>query len=64
MASTVTIVWWRDRETLEEWRRDMRRTEAKKLGRAKWYEYDKIEIAEVFRPSEFERQAEGLVRPA
>ncbi len=51
----LTIVWWRDRETLEQWRHEMRHMEAKKLGRQKWYEYYKIEIAEVYRQSEFER---------
>jgi len=51
----LTIVWWRDRETLEQWRNDMRHMEAKKLGRQKWYEYYKIEVAEVYRHSEFDR---------
>ena len=60
----LTIVWWRDRESLQQWRRDMRHMEAKKLGRSKWYEYYKIEIAEIYRQSEFERQSsEALAAP-
>lgn len=55
----LTVVWWRDRESLEQWRQDMRHVEAKKLGRQKWYEYYKIEIAEVFRQSEFERETKA-----
>jgi len=55
----LTIVWWRDRESLEQWRQDMRHVEAKKLGRQKWYEYYKIEIAEVYRQSEFDRETKA-----
>lgn len=53
----LTLVWWRDRESLEQWRQDMRHMEAKKLGRQKWYQYYKIEIAEVYRQSNFDRPA-------
>lgn len=55
----LTVVWWRDRESLEQWRQDMHHVEAKKLGRQKWYDYYKIEIAEVYRQSEFERDSKA-----
>jgi heme-degrading monooxygenase HmoA len=51
----LTIVWWKDRETLEQWRTDSRHMEAKSTGRERWYEYYKMEVAEVFRESKFER---------
>lgn len=53
----LTLVWWRDRESLEHWRHDLRHIEAKKLGRQKWYQYYKIEIAEVYRQADFDHPA-------
>jgi len=52
----LTIVWWKDRETLEQWRMDPRHVSAQNTGRERWYEYYKMEVAEVFRESKFERQ--------
>lgn len=51
----LTIVWWKDRETLELWRQDLQHMEAKKTGRERWYEYYRMEVAEVYRESDFER---------
>jgi len=52
----LAIVRWKDHETLKQWREHPRHREAQKQGRAKWYEYYKIEIAEVVREGEFERK--------
>ncbi len=60
----LTLVWWRDRETLEQWRTDMNHVAAKKQGRERWYEYYKIEIAEVYRESSFERKPEATTAAA
>ena len=51
----LTVVWWKDRETLEQWRTDARHISAKQTGRERWYEYYNMEVAEVFRESKFER---------
>jgi len=51
----LTVVWWQDRETLQLWRQDQRHSEAQKTGREKWYQYYKMEVAEVFRHSHFDR---------
>lgn len=51
----LTVVWWQDRETLQQWRQDPRHQEAKKTGREKWYQYYKMEVAEVFSQSQFDR---------
>lgn len=51
----LTVVWWRDEESLRQWREHMRHREAQKTGRAKWYEYYKMEVANVIRTSDFER---------
>jgi heme-degrading monooxygenase HmoA len=56
----LTVVWWADRESLEQWRRLPRHLEAKKLGRAKWYEYYRVEVAEVYRDSRFDRSAPSV----
>ena len=51
----LTVVWWEDKETLQAWQQNQRHVEAKKEGRKKWYEYYKMEVAEVFRQSRFDR---------
>src|SRR4051812_15875263 len=52
----LTLVWWKDRETLAQWRNLPIHREAQESGRAKWYEYYKMEVAEVFRTSDFARE--------
>lgn len=49
----LTVVWWRDEESLREWRELVRHREAQKTGRAKWYEYYEMEVASVVRTSSF-----------
>ncbi|HZR33522.1 MAG TPA: antibiotic biosynthesis monooxygenase [Terriglobales bacterium] len=51
----LTIVWWKDRISLKEWQHDPRHLQAKSAGRQRWYEYYKMEVAEVFHESGFER---------
>lgn len=51
----LTLVWWKDRETLAGWRNHPRHQIAQQTGRAKWYEYYKIEVAEVIRDGSFTR---------
>lgn len=53
----LTVVWWQDLETLRVWQEDLRHIEAKKTGRRNWYQYYKMEVAEVLRQSSFERPA-------
>src|SRR5260370_35656833 len=43
----LTVVWWRDEESLRQWRELMRHREAQQTGRAKWYEYYKMKVADV-----------------
>jgi heme-degrading monooxygenase HmoA len=52
----LTIVWWRDEESLLEWRNLMRHREAQNQGRLKWYQYYKIEIARLLRSTHFVRK--------
>jgi heme-degrading monooxygenase HmoA len=51
----LTVVWWRDAGTLEQWRNLPRHREAQATGRARWYERYEMEVAEVVRTSRFER---------
>jgi|SRR5579859_6464318 len=52
----LTVVWWRDRESLHKWQEDLRHKAAKTEGRHHWYEYYEMEVAEVFRHSAFRCQ--------
>jgi heme-degrading monooxygenase HmoA len=52
----LTVVWWRDEDSLRHWREQVRHREAQKTGRAKWYQYYTMEIASVTRESVFERK--------
>jgi len=51
----LTVVWWKDKESLREWRELPRHREAQSTGRRKWYEYYKMEVATVERVTAFER---------
>jgi heme-degrading monooxygenase HmoA len=53
----LTVVWWKDRETLEQWRTDSRHLSAKQTGRERWYEYYNLEVAEIVRAKQFTRPA-------
>jgi heme-degrading monooxygenase HmoA len=53
----LTVVWWQDEETLRAWSTDVRHREAKRLGRETWYQYYKIDVAQVIRSKHFERDA-------
>src|SRR5262245_61303213 len=51
----LTIVWWRDEETLKAWREQARHRIAQRAGRERWYEYYKMDVAEVIRVRNFDR---------
>lgn len=57
----LTMVWWKDEETLRVWATDARHRAAQALGRQKWYEYYKIEVAQIIRTNAFERPPVGAV---
>ncbi len=54
----LTAVWWKDKESLREWRELARHREAQNTGREKWYQYYEMEVATVERTSSFERKPE------
>jgi heme-degrading monooxygenase HmoA len=51
----LTVVWWRDQASLAKWKALPRHAEAQRSGRQKWYEYYKMDVAEIVRVSNFER---------
>ena len=57
------VVWWQDRDTLRMWQNDPRHLAAKNAGRRYSYEWYKIEVAEVVRPSRFDKERENAREP-
>jgi heme-degrading monooxygenase HmoA len=53
----LTVVWWRDEESLRQWRELPRHRVAQRTGRQRWYEYYKLEVAAVTRATKFDRPA-------
>ena len=55
----LTIVWWKDLETLRAWREDPEHRKAQAKGRALWYRYYDVEVAEMVRENHFSRENAG-----
>ncbi|HEX7940147.1 MAG TPA: antibiotic biosynthesis monooxygenase [Gemmatimonadaceae bacterium] len=51
----LTIVWWRDEESLRAWRELPRHREAQQSARLRWHEFYHVEVATVTRSSAFDR---------
>ena len=51
----LTVVRWNDAETLRAWREHARHRQAQRIGRERWYQWYRIEVAEVMRDSAFNR---------
>jgi heme-degrading monooxygenase HmoA len=60
----LTVVWWEDEETLKVWATDAKHRIAQQAGRDRWYEYYKMDVAQVLRESNFARAAEAQFVPA
>jgi heme-degrading monooxygenase HmoA len=58
----LTVVWWRDEESLAVWRNDARHRFAQQQGRARWYEYYRMDVAEIVRRKEFTARPTASVR--
>ena len=51
----LTVVWWQDEETLRVWATDARHRVAQSTGRQQWYEYYKMDVAQIVRVKNFTR---------
>jgi len=52
----LTVVWWRDEESLAQWKNQLRHREAQNIGRQKWYEYYDMDVATIIRSRSFARE--------
>jgi heme-degrading monooxygenase HmoA len=59
----LTVVWWRDEASLKVWATDARHRVAQQRGRERWYEYYKMDVAEIVRVSNFERATHEPTHP-
>ena len=57
----LTVVWWQDAETLKGWREHLRHRVAQRTGRQQWYEYYRMEVADVTRTSTFDRASDEAI---
>jgi heme-degrading monooxygenase HmoA len=53
----VSLVYWQDHETMAAWRSHPRHRIAQGNGRAKWYAYFRLEVADIVRETKFERRS-------
>jgi heme-degrading monooxygenase HmoA len=60
----LTLVWFRDAESLKAWREFPPHAEAQRRGRERWYESYTMEVAQVVRTSKFQRAGEGPAEPS
>ncbi|HVN87501.1 MAG TPA: antibiotic biosynthesis monooxygenase [Candidatus Binatia bacterium] len=52
----ISVIHWESLETLRPWTDDVRHVMAQRLGRQKWYEYFRVEVAEIARSYGFDRR--------
>jgi heme-degrading monooxygenase HmoA len=60
----LTVVRWKDHETLRLWREDPPHRVAQETGRRLWYEWYEMEVAEVTRTTRWERSETEAPRHA
>jgi heme-degrading monooxygenase HmoA len=53
----LSVIRWESEDTLRAWKEDAEHIIAQRLGREKWYQYYRLEVAEVVRSYDFERPA-------
>jgi heme-degrading monooxygenase HmoA len=53
----LTVVWWQDEATLKAWATDAKHRVAQQAGRDRWYEYYRMDVAQIVRVSRFDRDA-------
>ena len=53
----LSVIRWKDKETLEAWRNHEKHRVAQTKGRDRWYAHYHLEIAELVRESRFDKTA-------
>lgn len=49
----ITVSYWKDRESIKNWKENTEHLTAQKMGKTKWYSHYKTRIAKVERDYEF-----------
>jgi len=52
----ISVIHWESQEMMRGWSDDVRHIVAQRTGREKWYEYFRVEVAEVARSYGFDRK--------
>lgn len=52
----ITVSYWRDLDSIKQWKSNAEHLEAQKLGRKQWYQSYKTRIAKVERDYSFEEE--------
>jgi len=51
----LTLVWFKDEESLKAWKAHPRHAEAQRRGRERWYEHYTLDVAQVVRTTRFQK---------
>jgi heme-degrading monooxygenase HmoA len=51
----ITVAYWKDEESIKNWKRHLEHQEAQKQGREQWYQSYQLRIAKVERAYGFEK---------
>ena len=49
----ITVSYWRDRQSISDWKQDLRHQQAQALGRQRWYRRYSLRVARVERDDGF-----------
>ena len=55
----LTLVWFKDEESLRAWKAHPRHAEAHRRGRERWYEHYTLDVAQVVRSTRFQKSGEA-----
>ncbi|GAB4586695.1 antibiotic biosynthesis monooxygenase family protein [Nocardia sp. IFM 10818] len=55
----LSIIYYRDEESIRAWKADVEHLEAQRLGKERWYENYTVEVARVEREYSFSRETPG-----
>lgn len=53
----ITVSYWKDEDSIEQWRQQVEHLQAQKLGKTRWYDEYSVRIAKVERSYSFTRES-------
>lgn len=51
----ITVSYWRDEKSIQQWKEQMEHQQAQKLGKTRWYDSYSVRVAKVERSYSFEK---------